>query len=120
MNKSKIVMYVVLVPVALALFYGGKHIAHVKCVEGALDMLCKKSYQGYQRVESVNVPWWNPVNIDGYNCSAKVTFSDGVKDIDFTAKKARITDVAADDWDVNLGFWGWIGDDYRVMNIKAK
>ena len=120
MNKSKIMMYVVLTPIALVLFYGGKHIAHVKCVEGALDMQCKKSYQGYQRVQSVDVPWWNPVNTDGYDCSAKVAFSGGIKDIGFTAKKARVTDLAAEDWDVNLGFWGWIGDDYRIMNVKAK
>ena len=122
MNKSKIVMYVVLTPIALALFYGGKHIAHVKCVEGALDMLCKKSYQDYQRVESVDVPWWNPNFISDveYGCSAKIAFSDGVKDVGFTAKKARIADITADDWDVNLGFWGWLGNDYRIMNVKAK
>ena len=117
MNKSKIVMYAVLIPVALLLFYGGKHIAHVKCIECALDMQCKKSYQGYQLVESVDVPWWNPVNTDGYDCSAKIMFAGGSKDIGFTA---RVTDLAADDWDVNLGFWGWIGDDYRIMNVKAK
>ena len=84
------------------------------------DCNCKKNYQGYQRVESLDVPWWNPVNTDGYACSAKVVFSVGGKDIHFTAKKARITDIANDDWEVNLGFWGWIGDDYRIFGVKAK
>ena len=151
MNKSKIVMYVVLTPIALALFYGGKHIAHIKCVEGALDMQCKKSYQGYRRVETVDVPWWNPFNSKGYSCSAKVAFADGIKDIVFTAKRVSgaelVKDAATiavtakkatearsegdlddlnrkldevDNWDVNMGFWGWLGDDYRIMNVKAK
>ena len=117
---QKVIIYIIGIAIVLPLFYGGKHIAHVKCVEAALDMQCKKSYQGYQRVESVDVPWWNPINTDGYACSARVMFPSGGKDIVFTAKKARAIDLASDDWDVNFGFWGWIGDDYRIFNVKLK
>lgn len=117
---NKIITYAVITPFALALAYGGKHIAHVKCVEGALDMQCRKNYQGYQRAESVEVPWWNPIPGAEYACSAKLVFNGGETDVSFTAKEARLSDLAADDWDVNLGFWGWLGDDYRIMNVQAK
>lgn len=120
MNKKKLITYVLATPFALALCYGGKHIAHVKCVEEALDMQFKKHYQGYQQVESVDVPWWIPFSNNGYECSAKVAFAGGTTDISFTAKRAHLHEVAEDDWEVNLGFWGWLGDDYRIMNIKAK
>ena len=30
-----------------------------------------------------------------------------------------IADVMKDDWEVNMGFGGWLGDDYRIMNINA-
>lgn len=120
---KKIITWVILLAIGVPLFYGFKHIAHVKCVEAALDMHCKKSYQGYQQVKSVDVPWWNPINMDGYACSAKVMFSADAtngKNIAFTARKARITDVANDDWEVNFGFWGFFGDDYRIFDVKTK
>lgn len=116
----KNVFMAILVIVGVALCYGGKHIAHVKCVEAALDMHCKKSYNGYQKVECVDAKWWNPVNSDGYSCTAKVLFADGVKDITFTAKEATLASIAKDDWEPNFGFWGWIGDDYRILNVKAR
>ena len=116
---SKVVTYLMLIPIALGLLYGGKHVVHVKCVEAALEMRCK-NVAGYKKIESVDVPWWNPANANGYDCSAKIAFSDGVKDVGFTAKRARVTDLAKDDWDVNLGFWGWLGDDYRIFDVKAK
>ena len=25
-----------------------------------------------------------------------------------------------DDWDVNMGFWGWIGDDYHIGDVEVK
>ncbi len=116
---KKVMLYVVLVVIALPIVYGGKHIAHVKCVEGALEMHCKKNNQ---KVESVEVPWWNPLNDEGYACSAKVSANGKVADIAFTAKRLTLTDIAndKDDWELNLGFWGWIGDDYRIFNVKAK
>ena len=116
---KKFMMYAVAVVIVVPLLYGGKHIAHVKCVEAALDMHFKH-YQGYQKIESVEVPWWNPVNDDGYACSAKVALNDKTADVAFTAKKARLTDIAKDDWEVNLGFWGWLGDDYRIFNVNVK
>ena len=134
---SKVVSYSICIfLIALGLFYGGKHVAHIKCVEAALEMRCK-NVAGYQEVESVDVPWWNPFNSDGYDCSAKIAFSGGVKDVGFTAKKVRAMDLimdvvelsdtrlrrkhhVAEDWDVNLGCWGWIGDDYIIMNIKTR
>ena len=117
---KKVILYAVLVVVALPIVYGGKHIAHVKCVEAALDMHCKNSYQGFQKVEAAEVPWWNPFNEGGYACSAKVSLNGKVIDVAFTAKRATLSDVAKDDWEVNLGFWGWIGDDYRIIGVKAK
>ena len=118
-QASKVVSYLVCIILILGLVYCGKHVAHIKCVEAALEMRCK-NIAGYQKVESVDVPWWNPFNSNGYACSAKVAFSGGVKDVGFTAKRVRITDLAGDDWDVNLGFWGWIGDDYRIIDVKAQ
>ena len=134
---SKVVSYSICIfLIALGLFYGVKHVIHIKCVEAALEMRCK-NVAGYQKVESVDVPWWNPFNSNGYDCSAKIAFSGGVKDVGFTAKKVRAIDLimdvvelsdtrfrrkhhAVEDWDVNLGFWGWIGDDYIIMNIKTR
>lgn len=120
MKMKKIMLNVVLVAIAIPIAYGGKHIAHVKCVESALEMHCKKSYQGFQKVEAVEVPWWNPFNDDGYACSAKVVLGEKVADVAFTAKRATLSDFAKEDWEVDLGFWGWIGDDYRIINVKAK
>jgi hypothetical protein len=117
---KKIVLYVVAVVIGVTLFYGGKHIAHVKCVEAALDIHCKKNCPGYQKIESVDVPWVNPFDPDGYACTAKIALQDKTADVAFTAKKARLSDLAQDDWDVNLGFWGWLGDDYRIFNVRMK
>ena len=116
----KNVFVAIIAVLGVSLYYGGKHIAHVKCVESALDTHCKKSYNGYQKVESVDAKWWNPVNSDCYNCTAKVAFADGVKDITFTAKEATLIDCTKDDWEADFGFWGWIGEDYRILNVKAK
>lgn len=121
MNTMKnIIIVVVGIPVALAIFYGAKHIAHVKCVEGALEMYCENRYADVQQVESVEVPWWNPFGDDQYACTAKLKTQKGELNIDFNAKKARATDLMEDDWDVNMGFWGWVGDDYRIMDIKVR
>lgn len=132
MNAKQIVSTAVLVAIGLLVCYSGKHIAHVKCVEGALEMRCK-NLQGFTKVVSIDVPWWNPLSeSDGYNCTAKLAFAQSEKDVEFVAKRVRIVgaleDVAkaysgqdvADDWEVNMGFWGWIGDDYRIQGLKAK
>jgi hypothetical protein len=121
MNKIKnIIIVVVGIPVALGIFYGAKHLAHVKCVEGALEMYCKNKYADVQQIESVDVPWWNPFGDDKYACTAKLSTLTGNCDIAFDAKKASVSDLMEDDWDVNMGFWGWIGDDYRIINVKVR
>jgi hypothetical protein len=49
-----------------------------------------------------------------------VLTASGSRDISFEATRATMADVMKDDWEVNMGFWGWLGDDYRIMNIKVK
>lgn len=118
---EKFIKGLVAIVIALPLCYFIKHIPHVKCVEGALEMHCKRSYANFKQIESVDVPWWNPFSDEKYNCSAKLVFANETKDIVFVAKRASaLNDLTKDDWDVNFGFWGWLGDDYRIFDVKAK
>lgn len=49
-----------------------------------------------------------------------------VKATDALAKGKIDVDTAnkmldkSDDWDVNMGFWGWLGDDYHILDVKMK
>lgn len=144
---GNLVVKAVLVVIACAIFYGVKHYAHVKCVEKALEMQCKK-INGFKSIKSVDVPWLTLSR--EYQCSASLEFSSEVKDVVFFAKRVdavelmkdastvasaakalssgSLTEIekatekmeAADDWDVNLGFWGWVGDDYRIKDLRLK
>jgi hypothetical protein len=117
---KKIIIIAISLPVALGIFYGCKHFAHVKCVEGSLELYFKNKYKDFKQIESVDVSWWNPFGSERYACTAKVLTASGSRDISFEATRATMADVMKDDWEVNMGFWGWLGDDYRIMNIKVK
>ena len=36
------------------------------------------------------------------------------------ARKKEGLGFSSDNWDVNMGFWGWIGDDYHIWDVKIK
>ena len=120
MFVRKLGFYFILSIVGCPIVYGGKHIVHSKCIEASLEMQCKKRFCDYRKVVTIDVPWWHPFKNDGYPCFAKISCAAGDRDVSFIAKKVRIVDAAKDDWDVNLGFWGWLGDDYRIMDLKAQ
>ena len=113
----------VLVVIGVSGFYGIKHVAHVQNVKTALDFQCKKSVKDYKGVVSADVPWWKVLDHDvDYPCSA--TLKIGTKDVpvSFVAKRVTLSNAmkGGDDWEVNFGIWGWIGEDYHIANIKAK
>jgi len=87
---------------------------------------------------------WNRFGSNKYDCSAKIkTYQSGkIVNITFTARRVSGTEVlldpviikddlnaakqkglgyfSNDDWDVNWGIWGWIGDDYHIFNVEMK
>lgn len=106
---------------AILLFYGIKHCAHVQNVKTALDFQCKKTVKDYAGIKSAEIPWWRAFNLnDDYPCSATLKIGSKEVPVSFVAKEVTLNDVLRDDWEVNFGIWGWIGDDYRIMDIKAK
>lgn len=131
---KKVISFVVFAPIALGIFYGAKHIAHKKCVEASLELVCKNHIRGFESVDKIDVAWFSFIAGSNYEypCTATIKINGKPTDIKFTAKKVTIGsalgDVAAaaagkdveDDWEVNYGIWGWLGDDYRIQNIEAK
>lgn len=116
---KKVICTIVLVPLAVALFYGFMHIAHAKCVKAALEAYCERNAKTFQKIESLEVPWWQPFTGDEYSCVAKIVFEKGSREISFVAKEATLSDFDKDDWDVNLGFWGLVlHEDYRIVNVR--
>ena len=142
------VLYSVLTIVCLALlgagYWGVKCYAHVQNVEKAFMMMCKREHLGLKEVVSIDVPMWNRFGSNKYDCSAliKTYQSDKIVNITFTARRVSGAEVlldpviikgdlndakqkgigyfSNDDWDVNWGFWGWIGDDYHIFNVEMK
>ena len=142
------VLYSVLSIVCLALlgsgYWGVKCYAHIQNVEKAFMMMCKREKLGLKEIVSIDVPMWNRFGSNKYDCSAKIkTYQSGkIVNITFTARRVSGTEVlldpviikgdlnaakqkglgyfSNDDWDVNWGIWGWIGDDYHIFNVEMK
>lgn len=120
--------------------------AHIQNVEKAFVMMCKRESLGLKEIVSIDVPMWNRWRFGSskYDCSAKIKTcqSDKIVNVTFTARRVSGTEVlldpviikgdlnaakqkgqgyfSNDDWDVNWGFWGWIGDDYHIFNVEMK
>jgi hypothetical protein len=64
----------------------GKHVMNKWDVEGAFEKYLEK-HPACKAVDSVDVPWWNPLE-DSYDCTAKIERNDGsFIDISFTVEE---------------------------------
>lgn len=120
---ARVVGMTVLAVIGVSGFYGIKHVAHVQNVKTALDFQCKKGVKDYKGVVSADVPWWKVLDHDvDYPCSATLKIGEKDVPVSFVAKRVTLSNAmkGGDDWEVNFGIWGWIGEDYHIANIKAK
>lgn len=125
-DKKKYINQCIMTIVGLAIVYGFMHYAHKQCIEKALEMRVVK-FQEQPKVVSVKVPWWDPIPPPPtYSCSAVLEINGKQTPITFDAERVGsfegVSDVIKgennEDWEANLGFWGWIGDDYHIKNIQ--
>lgn len=101
--------------------------AQKKCIEKSLEMRVTK-FQEQPKVLSVKTPWWRVVPSATYSCSAILDIKGEKTPITFVAERVGAFDGVKEaikgeyneDWEVNLGFWGWIGDDYHIKNIQIE
>lgn len=113
---KKIVHALVGIAIGIALFFGYKQFTLRIGIEDSLSTCFKQHIKGFEKVESVTVPWF--ISGDNYDCSAKVRVRSVVNDIVFTAKKAD----ASEDLEIATSLTGLVlgADDFIITNARVK